>query len=139
MVIYFSMVLYCSREPLELQGWGCKLLVTLFRSPLKDGLAISSRQDLCSMQSPPDLYFSHSGRNSLSFFGPPHDTIFSLFPLGNSPNFFNDFSFYKCPEDSLASNNFNSVLRKLLRQRNTTGSTVCLKWERKNRERTNIN
>ena len=51
MVIYFSMGLYCSREPLELQGWGCKLLVTLFRSPLKDGLVISSRQDLCSMQS----------------------------------------------------------------------------------------
>ena len=40
------------------------------------------------------------------FFGTPHDTIFSLFPLGNSPNFFNDFSFYKCPEEALASNNF---------------------------------
>lgn len=43
------------------------------------------------------------------FFGTPHDTIFSLFPLGNSPNFFNDFSFYKYPEEALASNNFNSL------------------------------
>lgn len=79
--------------PLSSQRWSCHLL---------------QARPLLLAESPWSLLFSFWRKFTL-FFDPPHDTIFSLFPLGNSPNFFNNFSFYKCPEESLASNNFNSL------------------------------
>lgn len=38
------------------------------------------------------------------------DTFFPISPLESSPNFLNDFYFYKYPEESLASSNFNHLL-----------------------------
>lgn len=102
-----GVVLCCSGDTLELRCWVSRLLVTLPCSSLEDGLATSPRALLHA-----EALWSlplRSLEEIHCLFGAPQDTVFSFFPLENSPNFFNDFSFYKCPEESLASSNFNSL------------------------------